>query len=62
MPVEPAVGEFGALHDIGDADPAEPLGTEQCARYLNNTVARLGGLFATDPHDAPALCVSKKND
>jgi len=59
MPVEPAVGEVSSLHDVGYTYSAKALGTKQRARYCNNTIARLGGLLAAYPHDAPQPCGPK---
>jgi hypothetical protein len=50
MPINAAVSKVRCLHDVGDAYSAKPLGTKQGARYLNNALARLRGLFSAYLH------------
>ena len=58
MSIKATMGEIGGFHDVGDADTAEPLGTKQRARRINDALAVGRRLFPAHSHcvqSSPAL-------
>jgi hypothetical protein len=54
--VEAAMREIGGLHNVGDADAGEALGTEQCGRRIDDALPVRRRLFPAYSHACiPAL-------